>query len=91
MAEPSASRSIRSNVPVRRWAPAPHGYTVLASTAAGGALLLALGAGLGMTLVSGLLGSLGQGGRLPAAVAAGLPLLLFGALGLAWLYRYDRL
>jgi iron complex transport system permease protein len=26
---------------VRRWAPAPHGYTVLASTAAGGALLLA--------------------------------------------------
>jgi len=57
----------------------------------GGALLLALGAGLGMTLVSGLLGSLGQGGRLPAAVAAGLPLLLFGALGLAWLYRYDRL
>ena len=26
---------------VRRWAPAPHGYTVLASAAAGGALLLA--------------------------------------------------
>lgn len=57
----------------------------------GGKLLLALGAGLGFTLVIGLLGSLGQGGRLPPLFAAVAPLLLFGGLGWLWLIRYDRL
>lgn len=56
----------------------------------GGALLLALAAGLGLVLVTGLLGSLGQGGRIPAVAAASLPLLLFGVLGLLWLRHYDR-
>jgi len=56
----------------------------------GGSLLITLAAGLGLVLTTGLLGSLGQGGRLPAAAAAGLPLLMFAALGLAWLRHYDR-
>lgn len=57
----------------------------------GGMLLLALGTGLGFTLTVGLLGSLGQGGRLPPFFAAIVPLLLFGGLGLSWLHRYDKL
>ena len=56
----------------------------------GGSLLITLAAGLGLVLVSGLLGSLGQGGRLPAVAAASLPLLMFGLLGLLWLRHYDR-
>ncbi len=55
----------------------------------GGQLLVALGCGLGFQLSMGLLASLGQAGTLPAIVAAGLPLLLFGALGFGFLRRYD--
>lgn len=56
----------------------------------GGSLLMALGSGLSFTLAMGLLGSLGQGGRLPAVFAAVAPLVIFGALGLVWLRHYDR-
>lgn len=56
----------------------------------GGSLLIALGAGLGLVLSSGLMASLGQGGRVPPLAAATLPLLAFAALGLMWLRHYDR-
>jgi lipopolysaccharide export system permease protein len=68
----------------------PATLAVQRSGEGGGKLLLALGAGLGFSLTIGLLGSLGQGGRLPPLLAAVLPILLFGALGLRWLHRYDQ-
>jgi lipopolysaccharide export system permease protein len=55
----------------------------------GGQLLLALGCGLGFQLSCGLMASLGQAGTLSAALATGLPPLVFGLLGLVFLRRCD--
>lgn len=56
----------------------------------GGALLLALVLGLGFQLCDGILSALGTGGRIPAFVAAFAAPLLFGAIGLGLLHRFDR-
>jgi lipopolysaccharide export system permease protein len=55
----------------------------------GGLLLFSLGIGLLFVLVDGLLAALGDGGRVPALVASTGAPLMFAALGLAILHRYD--
>jgi lipopolysaccharide export system permease protein len=56
----------------------------------GGALLLALGLGLGFLLCDGFMGALGTAGRAPAAVAALAAPLLFSAIGLLQLHFSER-
>nr|WP_277346314.1 LptF/LptG family permease [Solimonas marina] len=55
----------------------------------GGLMLASLAAGLLFVLVDGLLAALGEGGRIPALAASAAPLILFAALGVAILHRYD--
>ncbi|HEY9545943.1 MAG TPA: LptF/LptG family permease, partial [Solimonas sp.] len=55
----------------------------------GSMLLLSLGLGLLFVLVDGLLAALGDGGRLPALLASTGAPLVFAALGLTILHRYD--
>lgn len=55
----------------------------------GGLLLFSLGIGLLFVLVDGLLAALGDGGRVPALVASTGAPLMFAALGMTILHRYD--
>ncbi len=56
----------------------------------GGALLTALGLGIGFLLLDGLMTALGTGGRIPAAAAVAAMPALFLAIGLLLLKSCDR-
>lgn len=63
---------------------------VMTRRGGGGALLIALGLGLGFLLVDGIFSAMGTSGRVPAVVAALTAPLLFALIGFLQLHFSDR-